>query len=121
MITLDDFKNRGYSITDTSITSPFEASWASKLIQKKFWGDDDQTKYFINVYMTEYDKWDCINRMPESYRGKISYTIKVQFYKDIYTYDITINKDDEWGSVEEIESVVEDVWKGIKCDLDHHN
>lgn len=121
MLSLQDFKDEGYNITDTAITSPFEASWASKLIQKKFCNDEGETKYFLHVYMTEYDKWECINRMHKSYRGKINYTIKLQFYKDLYTYGISINRDNEWESVEEIESVVEEVWKGIKCDLDHHN
>ena len=120
MLNLQDFKDKGYSISNTAETSIFEKDWASKLIQKKFWNDNG-TKYFINVYMTEYDKWSCINRMPESYRGKISYTIKIQLYKGMHVYNISVTNDEEWESVDEIEKIVEDLWVNMGMDMDHHN
>lgn len=118
MLKLRDFKDHGFVVTKHV---GLEKDWAKYLIQKKVCDCYYNTKYFINVYMSDMRFWSCFDKIPKGIRQYRSYCVKVQMYKNDMTFDITINHDEGWNSVSDIEVVVEKVWVGLNMDNDHHN
>lgn len=111
---LRDFKEHGYRIH----SSGFEKEWAWLLLQKKIINGDRNTKYFINVYVSDYRLWDCYHKMG-SPMIKRHYTVKLYLYKG--TRDFTISISDSWLDALEIEGICEEIWRNLNMDLDHHN
>lgn len=114
---LRDFKIHGYNVHGPGL----EKNWAWKLIQKRFQDEKGNTKYFINVYVSDFRLWDfCPNDrfLKENPR---SYTIKVQLYRRDYTFNISISHDKSFFSVKEIEDLVEEIYIKMNMDFDNHN
>ena len=59
MLKLQDFKDKDYRVHDAG----FEKDWAWKLIQKRFYDNEGNTKYFINVYLSDVRLWDYYRRI----------------------------------------------------------
>ena len=116
MLRLQNFRDKGYRVHDAG----FESHWAWKLIQKRFYDKYRNTKYFINVYLSDMRLWDCYYKMGKVIKPR-SFCVKIHLYKNDYTFYITIAHDKEWSSLEEIEEIVEEIYSKMNMDLDHHN
>ena len=109
-----DFKEHGYRIYPPGL----EKEWAWKLLQKKIVDKNRNTKYFINVFVSDYRLWDFYHKMGNP-RIKRHYTVKLYLYKG--TRDFTVSISDNWTDVGEIEAICEEIWRNLNMDLDHHN
>lgn len=95
MLTIEDFKDAGYSQHNAGI----EQHWATCLLQKQV-TNRIGVKYFINVYPSQLSD------------ARIDFSTKLQFICDKDVVNITILPRD-FENVHEIEEIVKKFWRKL--------
>lgn len=111
MLKLRDFKDMGYTVTQTGVTSKSNSDWAQWLCQRRMYGNDG-TKYFVNVYVSDPRLW---NPPLSSSPVEKSFILKLCFDRGELTFWIDIDSR-SWSGIEEIEEVAEEVWSKLNCE-----
>lgn len=98
MLTIEDFKDAGYSQHNAGI----EQHWAMFLLQKQV-TNRIGTKYYINVYPSQ---------LGVGNGARIDFSIKLQFICDKDVINISILPRD-FENVHEIEEIVKKLWRKL--------
>ena len=120
---LRDFKDKDFRIYASG------NDWSWKLCQLRVYDEtsewwESNTKYFINVYISDYRLWDIWYRMKETYSSIKDYrniVVKMQLYRSDLTIKLSISKDKEFHSIDQIIDLCDSIWRGLECNNDRYN
>ena len=111
---LRDFKDKGFSVTKTAVTSRFEADTYKWLCQKAV-DDSEGRKFWINAYICDYRLWDIAHKLKGLINKRVM-TIKMFLERDNLNFWLDISKDGGFNSIDDIELICDEVWHQLNCD-----
>ena len=117
MLKLQDFRDRGFKVTRTEDSAPFEADTYTWLCQKPVYdeyGESYGKKYFINVYVSDTRLWNT--KLPIYFKHRRTLVIKMAVTRGGLTFWIDISQQGDFKDVNDIEELVEEVWSSLDCD-----